>query len=288
MEGKIQISKFPAVSKTALVPLYCKAIDYEAKGSILKDRFSYDLYNRIEFDWNIIKKGIRITDPILMGIRTRKFDQMCRQFLKQNPKGIIVSLGSGLDYRFGRIDNGHCYFVDLDFPEMLEFRKQIIPISSRNVLIGQSVLDYSWIQQILELSIEHHAPVFFIAEALLVYLEITEIQELLKNIFKVFPHAEVFFDMFNERARKLASSKSMFIDWDVKIKTGLNSGNLMEDWGIGFRVISEWYFSDDPDAKRGWMKLIWIVPAFKRLQYFIHGKFENKDSLNGTYVNFSM
>ena len=58
-----------------------------------------------------------------MGIRVRKFDQMCRQFLEQHPNGIIVSLGSGVDYRFGRIDNNQCYFVDLDFPEVLEFRK---------------------------------------------------------------------------------------------------------------------------------------------------------------------
>jgi len=274
MKGKIQITKFPAVSKTALVPLYCKAIDYQAKESILKDKFSYDLYNRIEFDWNIIKKGIRITDPILMGIRARKFDQMCRQFLEQNPKGIIVSLGSGLDYRFGRIDNGHCYFVDLDLPGILEFRKQIIPISTRNLLIGQSVLDYSWIKQISELSTEYHAPVFFISEGVMIYLEILEIQELLNIIHQTFPQTEIFFDMFSERAKKMATRKSMFKDWNVNIKTGLNSGKLIEEWGTGFKILSEWYFSDDPDAKRGWMKLIWIVPAFKKLQYFIHGKFE--------------
>jgi len=274
MEEKIKISKFPAISKTAFVPLYCKALDYQAKNSILKDKFSYDLYNRIEFDWNLIKKGIRITDPILMGIRVKKFDQMCRQFLEQHPNGIIVSLGSGLDYRFGRIDNNQCYFVDIDFPEVLKFKKLFTPISTRNVLIGQSVLDYSWIKQILELSIEHHAPVFFIAEALMMYLEIPEIQELLKNIHKVFPQAEVFFDIFNKRAQKMADRKSMFKDWNVKIKATLNSGKLMEEWGIGFKVLSEWYYSDDQDAKRGWMKLIWIIPGVKKLQYFIHGKLE--------------
>ncbi|NHI94847.1 MAG: class I SAM-dependent methyltransferase [Candidatus Lokiarchaeota archaeon] len=274
MEEKIQISKFPAVSKTGLVPIYCRAIDYQAKNSILKDKFSYDLYNRIEFDWKIVKKITRRTDPILMAIRVRKFDKICRQFLEKYPNGIIVSLGSGVDNRLGRIDNNQCYFVDLDFPEVLEFKKIITPISKRNILIGQSVLDYSWINKIEDFSIKHHAPVFFIAEGLLIYLEISEIQELLKNIRQVFPQAEIFFDMFNERAKKMAESKSMFNDLNVKIKTGLNSGKLMEKWGIGFKVISEWYFSDDPDAKRGWMKLVWIIPGVKKLQYFIHGKFK--------------
>ncbi|MFH0760997.1 MAG: class I SAM-dependent methyltransferase [Bacteroidota bacterium] len=274
MKEKIQILKFPAVSKTALVTLYCKALDYQAKNSILKDKFSYDLYNRIEFDWDLIKKGLRITDPILMGIRVRKFDQMCLQFLERHPNGIIVSLGSGLDYRFGRINNNQYYFVDIDFPEVLEFKKLITPISTRNLLIGKSVLDYSWIEQVLKFSTENHAPVFFIAEGLMIYLEMREIQELLKGIHEAFPQAEVFFDMFNERAKKTAERKSMFKDWDVEIKTALNSGKRMEEWGIGFKVLSEWYFSDDQDAKRGWMKLIWVIPGVKKWQYFIHGKFE--------------
>ncbi|NHJ01816.1 MAG: class I SAM-dependent methyltransferase [Candidatus Heimdallarchaeota archaeon] len=274
MERKIQISEFPAVSKTALVPLYCKALDYRAKNSILKDKFSYDLYNQIDFDWNIVKKTVRSFDPILMGIRVRKFDEMCRQFLEQHPNGIIVSLGSGIDYRFGRIDNNQCYFVDLDFPEVLEFRKLIIPTSTRNVLIGQSILDYSWIKEILRLSTENQAPVFFIAEGVMVYLERPEMQELLKNIGQVFPHAEIFFDVFSERAKKMAERKIMFKDENVKIKSALNSGTLIEEWGINFKVLSEWYLSDDPDAKRGWMKLVWVIPTVKKLEYFIHGKFE--------------
>ncbi len=274
MEQKIQISKFPGVSKTALVPICCRAMDYQAKNSILKDKFSFELYNRIEFDWDLVKKGLRFTDPTLMAVRVRKFDQMCRHFLEQHPNGIIVSLGSGLDHRLGRIDNNQCYFVDIDFPEVLEFKKTYTPISTRNLWIGQSILDYSWINQVKDLSREHHAPVFFIAEAVMIYLAIPEIQELFKNMRQAFPQAEIFFDMFNERAKKMAERKTMFQDWNVKIKTALNSGKRMEEWGIGFKVLSEWYYSDDPDAKRGWMKLVWVIPGVKKIQYFVHGKFE--------------
>lgn len=274
MNDKIQISKFPAISKTALIPVYCRAIDYQAKKPILKDKFSYDIYNRIEFDWNIIKQGIHSFDPMLRAIQVRKFDQMCRQFLEQHPNGIIVSLGSGLDYRLGRIDNNQCYFVDLDLPDVLEFKKVIIPVSTRNILIGQSILDYSWIKQILDLSIEHHAPVFFIAEALLMYFEITEIQELFNNIHQAIPQAKIFFDMFSEKGKKIAERKSGLKDWNVKLKTGIDSGKLMEEWGIGFKVISEWHFSDDPDANKGWMKLLWAIPTARKSICFIHGKFE--------------
>lgn len=272
--NKIEISNFSGVSNTALLTLYCRAMDYQSKHSILKDNFSFDLYNRIEFDWNLVKRKLRRTDPILIGIRGRKFDQMCRDFLTHNPNGIIIGLGSGLDYRFGRIDNGQCYYVDLDLPDVLEFKKLIIPSSNRNRLIEKSVLDFSWIQEIKKLSTELNAPVFFIAEGLFIYLSLTEIQELFKNLYTSFPKAEIFFDMFNERAKKMSQKKSGFNDWKVDIKSTLDSGKQMEEWGIGFKVLSEWYFPEDPDAKRGWMKLIWKFPIFTKLQYFVHGLFD--------------
>ena len=141
-------------------------------------------------------------------------------------------------------------------------------------MIRKSILDYSWFKQTLELSITHHAPVFFIAQGVMIYFAISEIHELLKNICQAFPQAEVFFDIFNERAKKIAGRRLMFKDENVKIKSALNSGKLIEEWGIGFKVLSEWYYSDDPDAKRGWMKFIWVIPAVRKLQYCMHGKFE--------------
>jgi len=80
-QQKIKISNFPAVSNTALMTLYCRAWDYTHRHSILKDRFSYDLYNRIIFDWKTVKKRIYGHDRILTAIRNRKFDRMCSHTL---------------------------------------------------------------------------------------------------------------------------------------------------------------------------------------------------------------
>ncbi len=113
---KIDVSKFPAVSNTALMTLYCRAKDYTSKKSILHDKLAYDLYTHIETDWKKIGRKIFGHDIICTAVRVRKFDRMCQQFLSASPNGIIISLGSGIDHRFGRIDNGTCTFIDLDFP----------------------------------------------------------------------------------------------------------------------------------------------------------------------------
>jgi methyltransferase (TIGR00027 family) len=271
--GAIPIKNFPAVSNTALMTLYCRAMDCQAKAPILNDQFSLGLYTRIECDWDTVKKKMRRHDFVLTAVRVRKFDQICLHFLRQSPAGIIVSLGAGLDYRFGRIDNGQCTLIELDLPDVLEFKKQLIPASSRNILIGKSVLDYSWIELVKERSLSLHTPVYFIAEGLIPYFESTDVKALFRRIGENFPGAEIFCDVCGEKAVKMMSRHSGIQEWNVQLKCGFKSGHDLEDWGIGFQLLEEWFLSDDPDAKRGLMKFMWVIPMFKYWLYFIRGKF---------------
>ena len=275
-QQQIHISSFPAVSNTALMTLYCRAWDYTRKNSILKDRFSYDLYNRIVFDWKTVKKRIYGHDQILNAIRARKFDRMCTDFLGKHPKGIVVSLGAGLDNRFLRIDNGQCLFIELDLPEVIDFKHQIIIPNERYILIGKSVLDFSWINQVKDYATSNHQPVFFVAEGLFPYLDRAEISELFKRTSEIFPQSEIFFDICGEKAVKMMSKHSGIQDWNLQLKSGFSSGQDLEKLGVGFKLISEWYFPDDPDAKKGLMKLMWIVPLFKKSLYFLYGRLDHE------------
>ncbi len=271
---KIQIMNFPAVSNTSLMTLYCRAMDYKEKRSILKDKFSYDLFNRIEFDWKLVKKNLRNHDRVLIAIRVRKFDEECKNFSKQHPRGIIVSLGSGLDNRFGRIDNGNLTFLEIEFPGLIEFKKKIMPPRPNCVLIGKSVLDYSWIPIVKDISISLGEPVFFIAEGLFPYFEKRELKDLIKILSENFPKSELFFDVCGERTVKFMSKHSGIRDWNLKLKSGFKSGIEIENWGVGFKFLKEWLYPYDPDAKKGLMKLMWMVPMFKYTLFFIHGVLE--------------
>lgn len=271
---KIQITIFLTVSNTSLMTLYCRAIDYLAKKPILKNKFSYDLFNQIDFDWKLVKKHLRKHDRVLIAIRVRKFDKVCNEFLKQNPRGIIVSLGSGLDNRFGRINNGKLTFVEVEFPGLIEFKKKFLSPSSNCVFIGKSVLDLSWIPQVRDLSVSLDEPVFFIAEGLFPYFEKTELKKLFITIKKNFPKSGLFFDLCGEQTVKYMSKHSEMRDWDVRLKSGFKSGFEIENWGIGFKLLEEWLYPYDPDAKRGLMKLMWLIPMFKYTLFFIRGVFE--------------
>jgi O-methyltransferase involved in polyketide biosynthesis len=211
---------------------------------------------------------------IFTAIRVRKFDQMCKTFLSQFPNGIIISLGAGIDNRFSRIDNGTLTFVELDFPEVIEFKKMLVTNPPRNMLIGKSVLDYSWITQVEALQKNLNSPIFVIAEGLMPYLEKVEMRELLQKIGQAFPGSELFFDVCWEKVVKFMTKHSGIDEFNVQLKSGLQSGHEVEAWGIGFKLIDIWYYSDDPDAKHGLLKLIMLNPIVKRTFFFLHGKME--------------
>ena len=64
-------------------------------------------------------------------IRSEIFDERVERFISNNPNGAILNLGAGLDARFQRVDNGSIRWFDLDFPDVIGIRDQLLPASDR-------------------------------------------------------------------------------------------------------------------------------------------------------------
>jgi O-methyltransferase involved in polyketide biosynthesis len=56
--------------------------------------------------------------------RTMIFDWWIRQFLADHPNRTVVELGTGLNTRFERTDNGSVHWIDLDLPDTIELRRR--------------------------------------------------------------------------------------------------------------------------------------------------------------------
>ena len=63
--------------------------------------------------------------PSLMGtvLRTALFDDWVRAFLSGNPSGTVVEIGTGLNTRFERADNGRARWFDLDLTDVITLRR---------------------------------------------------------------------------------------------------------------------------------------------------------------------
>ncbi|MEM9538586.1 MAG: hypothetical protein AAGA60_03640 [Cyanobacteria bacterium P01_E01_bin.42] len=49
--------------------------------------------------------------------------------------------------RLARIDNGSACWYEVDFPEVIEFRRKFLQESDRDRFIAQSILDFTWIDR---------------------------------------------------------------------------------------------------------------------------------------------
>ncbi len=178
-----------------------------------------------------------------------------------------MNLGCGLDTRFWRIDDGRVRFRDLDLPEMIAFKRRLVDESDRYRLIGRSVLDARWMD---ELATGESRPFLFLAEGLFMYLPPEGVRGLVLGLQERFPGSELVFEAVN--AAWLRPSLKWMIDVKMRKELGLGreagyrfgirDGHELEAWGPGIRFLEEWSYLDEDEARvgalrwfRGWKLL---------------------------------
>ena len=60
----------------------------------------------------------------------------------------MVNLGCGLDCTGRACDNGHCKIYNLDFPDVIAVRNQLLPAGNRETNIPCDLNDTAWFERI--------------------------------------------------------------------------------------------------------------------------------------------
>lgn len=177
------------VPETMLWPLYNRAHEQKRKDRLIYDPLSLQVLNSIDYDY----KGNFGKPSSGHPLRARLFDDALKTWLKENPDGVVVSLGEGLDTQFWRVDNGLLQWFSVDVPEAISVRNEYLPAEKRVKNIPCSALDMAWMEQI-----PRGEPVFILLAGVIMYFTEDESQELLKTIVERFPESEIIFDMIPE------------------------------------------------------------------------------------------
>ena len=56
-----------------------------------------------------------------------------RDYLKTHPNAAVVNLGCGLDSTGRSCDNGSCKIYNLDFPDVISVRNELLPAEIGNI-----------------------------------------------------------------------------------------------------------------------------------------------------------
>lgn len=197
-----------AVQETLFIPLAGRARESSRKHPVIRDPKAVEIVGAVDFDVRRYSRGWGGGVTVL---RTAIFDEYVRAFLADHPEGTVVELGTGLNTRFDRVDNGRVHWIDLDLPDTIALRRRFFEDTGRRRMLAASVLDEDW----LDVVRESPGPYFFVAEGVLVYLK--QAPTVLARLAEAFPGALLAFDTYTTRMHKqqhkMAAKRNLSALW---------------------------------------------------------------------------
>ena len=138
--------------------------------------------------------------------RSANMDRYIREFMKRRPNGIIVLLGCGLETTYYRNDNGSGQWYDVDLPNVIEYRKKLLPEGDRETYIAADAFKADWIEQIRA---KHPTqPILVTASGLFYYFEEEQVLALIRML-RNYGEIELLFDTVNKSGMTMMQKKHM-------------------------------------------------------------------------------
>lgn len=176
------------VEETALWTLWHRAVEARRPDGVLRDPVAVDLVERIDFPFEE-RFGNTGWVGQLQALRAGCFDREVADFLRRCPRGTVVGLGDGLETQAWRVDNGRARWLSVDLPEAARLRERLLPPDGRRRVFACSATDLRWMDEV-----DPSSGVIISAQGLLMYLQPTEVRELIAACAQRFPGGAMVLD----------------------------------------------------------------------------------------------
>ena len=200
--NKVHIEK-NTVQETLVIPLFARKISTELYGEFFKDEKAVQLMEQLDYDFGDVEKRqkniVERFGALEVAARQKAFLFEVKEYLKLHPNSSVVNLGCGLDQSAETCDNGTCHFYNVDFPDIINVREQLIEESERVHNVKTDLNDFSWFQKIPK----ENGVVFF-ASGVFYYFNVNQMKKLLNAMGEYFKGGILVFDIAGKFAAKLA------------------------------------------------------------------------------------
>lgn len=231
-----------SVEETLLIPLYGRKLAMDLYPDLFSDRDCQGLLDRIDFDAPPMT-GIKAKIGALMAA-TRQYDmaESVRRYLKEHPHAAVVNLGCGLDTTFYQVDNGMAKGYNLDFPDVIKARNELLPANQRETNIPCDLNDTAWFERV---DFKKEEGAVFFASGVFYYFKTEDVRKLFCAMAERFPGGKLVFDATNAKGLK------------NMLKTWLEPAR-MENVGLYFSVdeiedLKQWCGSFRSVSRKGYM-----------------------------------
>ena len=210
------------VQETLILPLYSRKLCSELYPSIYHDETSVRLISQIDYNFSEAEKNSRSLmqrfGALEVAMRQNDLAWEVRDYLKGHPKAAVVNLGCGLDSTGRACDNGSCKIYNLDFPDVITARNELLPAGEREKNIPCNLNDTAWFGEI-----DASGGAVFFASGVFYYFLTGQVKALVQGMASAFPDGVLVFDAANRTAVRMIA------------KTWLKSAKI-QDVGAYFAV----------------------------------------------------
>ena len=190
------------VQETLVIPLYGRKMCSQLYPQIYRDETALRLIDQVDYDFSALeaKAGSAMHRFGFLEVAMRQSDLAweVRDYLKTHPNAAVVNLGCGLDDTGRACDNGTCKIYNLDFPDVIAVRDELLPAGQRETNIGCDLNDASWFPRI-----DASGGAVFFAAGVFYYFLTEQIRTLICAMAAAFPGGRLVFDAANRLAVKL-------------------------------------------------------------------------------------
>ncbi len=190
------------VQETLVIPLFGRVVCSEHFPEMFSDPEAKRICDSLDYDFAEKRKKMESPAGLFgaLEVAQRQFDLRCEaeDYLRSHPKAAVVNLGCGLDDTFSKVDNGQCKGYNIDLPDVIRVRNDLLPAGGREMNLACDLNDHSWMD---EIDAENGA-VFF-AAGVFYYFRKADVQKLFCTMAEHFPGGVLVFDSCNERGAKL-------------------------------------------------------------------------------------
>lgn len=201
-------------SLTLFIPLLAKA-QMSKKGLFLEDKKAEEIVSNL-FNTKKVKQNKYLN--MFLSLRAKIIDELCNNYLTNNPNTTVIHLGCGLDSRCLRVKQNYSFWYDVDFENVIKIRKSFYRNSDKYCMVGSSVTDAKWLNKI-----KTSENVLVVVEGLTMYLSEDEIKDLFFNLGNKFKNFYLIFDAYSKKAVKLSKIKNPVNKVNAKVKFGMDS-----------------------------------------------------------------
>ena len=235
------------VQETLIIPLYSRKLCSKLYPNIYRDETVVRLIEEIDYDFSNVEKNSRSLmqrfGSLEVAMRQNDLAFEVRDYLKNHPKAAVANLGCGLDCTGRVCDNGSCKIYNLDYPDVIAVRNELLPAGEREKNISCDLNDTEWFTKIDA----SNGAVFF-ASGVFYYFLTEQVKAMVQKMANAFPDGVLVFDAANRMAVKMIA------------KTWLKSAKI-QDVGAYFAV------SDAPKEIGAWDSRLQVTSRGYMLGY---------------------